>query len=263
MGVVISSNSELAPISVASIIIGFASFAFTLATFFKVVWVNLETMSQSSNSVHTYLNTLREEMLDEQASLRVLKKINRHRRRTRRRLPDSLRDLSGVELDEVTLKTLSDTMRHVCREFKELEKPFLQAGEEGIQQAKRRDKARRRRTATSPSSQYGESAYEKRERSEERAGRWDEDEDDDLFWAQRVHYGRYNLARRLIWLYKKSKAEDLYEVLNKMQTRRIARQINTVTLLIREYGDHTIDYGETLQRIDDRLSRVVGVRRID
>ncbi|QIW98024.1 hypothetical protein AMS68_003542 [Peltaster fructicola] len=263
MGVVISTNSTLAPISFASSIIGFVSFAFTLGTFLKVVWVNLETVSEPAHDVHTMLNNLREELLEERASLKVLKKVNKHRRKFRRKLPESLHELLNVELDEVTVKTMSDTVRAYCRQFQQLERPFLKNGEDGIQQARHR-----RRGDLSPSPHYEHSAYasppyEKRAKNRDRGRSRNEDSDDDLYWAQRVKYAPYGLRRRLDWLYHKSNAQALMEQLSRLQTRRISRQVNSMAVMLREYGDSVLHSEDQLGRLEERLNRVVGIRRME
>lgn len=51
MGITISKDASLAPISAASSVIGFASFAFTLATFLRIVWGNLRTMMSANKEV--------------------------------------------------------------------------------------------------------------------------------------------------------------------------------------------------------------------
>ena len=63
----------------------------------------------------------------------------------------------GMELDDFTLKTLSDTMRHLIRQFKEIEKPFLEPGEVGIGDEINHRRRRRRDESVSP--YYEHSAY--------------------------------------------------------------------------------------------------------
>ena len=64
MGVTISSTT-LAPLSVASVVVGFVGFGFTLGTFFKVVWVNLDTLTEAPHEVPTMLTNLRTERDEE------------------------------------------------------------------------------------------------------------------------------------------------------------------------------------------------------
>lgn len=266
MGVVVSTNSTLAPISLASTIIGFVSFAFTLATFFRIVWTNLETFGEPQHAVHTYLTTLREELLEERASLRSLKKHQRLRRKNVKKLPNGLRELLALELDEVTIKTMQDSVRHLIKQFEGLEKPFLKDNLDGIQQSRRRSRSRRR-ADMSPSPHYEHSAYasppraEKRTRSEEREG--DRQADDDLYWAQRVQYAPYDFKRRFIWLYNKSSAQDLFATLTRLQTRRIAQQVNIISVLMGEMGHRMFESHDAVNRIDERLNRFVGARRVD
>lgn len=305
MGVIISTNSTLAPISFASSVVGFVSFAFTLATFLKVVWQNLITLAESSHNVHSYLNNLRQEILEERANLRVLRKSVRRRKRRgggggvgahghgddNNSLPDAVRDLVGIELDDVALKTMGDVVRHLTRQFEDIERPFLAHGEEGIAQARHRGipgRGQSRRRQESPSPHYAHSTYpsppeEKPGRGGERRYRGEQDreherdDEDELFWAQRVHYARYTLVRRVNWLFRRSQAQELFGTLSRLQTRRIAREISSLGIMVRGYGNSisTVEgssdrcderlarIDERLGRIDDRLNRVVGVRRID
>ena len=273
MGVVVSTDTVLAPISLASIIIGFASFAFTLGTFLKVVWVNLETFSEHPHTVHTYLTTLRQELLEERASLRVAKKYIRHRRRSGSfgGLPQPLKELLSVDLDDVSIKTMSDTIRHLIRNFEEIERPFLADAEDGItQMTRRRRQNSRRRGDDSPSPHRAHSPtyntssppYEKRDKSEERRHADNKEHEDDMFWAQRVRYGKFNTWRRFLWLYKKGHAQRLFDTLSRVQTRRIARQVNGMAVIMREYGDRTVDTHDVVLGIEERLNRVVGLRRV-
>lgn len=118
MGVVVSSPTPTSPFFLATGIIGIVSFVFTLGTFFKVVWVNLDTINEAPHEVHAYLTNLRTELLEEKASLRLMRKgMKKHRRMTWRENGGSV---VGMELDEVTLKTMSDNIRHLIKRFRDL-----------------------------------------------------------------------------------------------------------------------------------------------
>ncbi|KAK3683028.1 hypothetical protein LTR37_020626 [Vermiconidia calcicola] len=269
MGVAVSTGVATSPFFLASGIIGMISFAFTLGTFLKVVWVNLETLGEAQHEVHSYLTNLRTELLEERASLRNMKKgIRKHRKAMSKENGGSM---MGMELDEITLKTMSDSVRHLIGRFRDLEKPFLGDGEMGIRDApNHRKRARRRNSSLSPSRYYHAAYASPPEKSSPRARsnherdpQMEEDVDEDAFWAQRTNYGDLTLHRRLIWLRKKAEAQNLVQYLSRVQIRRIARQVGGMTVLLHEYGCGTLELNETVRRIDERVSRVMGVRRVE
>lgn len=274
MGVVVSSPSPLSPFSLTTGIIGLVSFAFTVGTFLKVLWVNFETLGEAPHEVHAYLTNLRTELLEERASLRVMKKNCRRHHRLIDRGARGHRADSGVELDEVTLKTMSDSVKHLIKRFKEMEKPFLEPGEHGISDATNHQRNRRRSRSVSP--YYNHSAYASPEKAGARSRtdhdrdarlpryaneRYDDD-DDDKYWAQRTRYADYGFAKRLKWLYKKPEAQQLTQTLTRVQVRRIARQVAAMNMVVHEYGGSTLEMEDMIRRIDDRMSRFVGVRRV-
>ncbi|KAK5170884.1 uncharacterized protein LTR77_004028 [Saxophila tyrrhenica] len=252
MGIVISTGTPTSPFFLTSGIIGFVSFAFTLGTFVRVIWTNLETLCEAHHEVHSYLTNLRTELLEERANLKMMRK--------------------GMELDDVSLKTMSDVVRQLCKKMKELERPFLAEGEAGIGDANgHRKRARRRNSSLSPP-HYDHAAYSSppekgsRRRStnhdDEYNGEGDE-VDDDSFWAQRTRYADFTLGKRWTWLRKKADAQQILEAMTRLQTRRIARQVGGMAMLMHEYGCETLELNETVRRIDERVSRVVGVRRME
>lgn len=271
MGVVVSTDAPTSPFFLTSGIIGFLSFAFTFGTFFKVVWTNLETMTEAPHEVHTYLTNLRQELLEEKHSIRIMRKGMRSHYKACRR--EDREDLSGIELDEVMLKTMSDSIKRLCRQFAELERPFLEKGEAGISDAiNHRKSSRRRRNDSSDAPRYSShGAYasppeKSRTRSEyDRDDNLavDKDEQDDAFWAQRTNYASYTLGRRMKWLRRKAQAQQLFETLSRVQIRRIARQVGGMAMCMHEYGQRTVELGETTHNIDERINRVVGVRRVE
>jgi hypothetical protein len=264
----------LPTISIASIIIGFISFAFTIGTFLRVLWVNFETLGEAPHQVHSYLTNLRTELLEERANLRVMKKQSKKHYKLLHSSGRGGRVDSGVELDEVSLKTMSDTIKALIRRFKDVERPFLEPGEGGIDGDLNPRKRRRRSRSVSP---YEHSAYnsppEKAHvRSRYNNGRRDSsryadergiDSDEDAFWAQRTQYCNYTLWKRFAWLNKKTEAQNLFEALSRVQTRRIARQVGGLAVLVHEYGSGNRDMEEMIRRIDERMGRFVGVRRVD
>lgn len=260
MGVVVSSPTPTSPFFLVSGVIGIVSFAFTLGTFIKVVWENLATLTEAPHEVHTYLTNLRQELLEERTSLRFLKKACKQRKNSR--IPRHSRDVEDYldqALDGATIKTMSDAVRHYIRQFQELEKPFLESGEEGIHQVSTR-RSRRKGHSSSPyytHEAYNSPSYEKRARSA------NEDNDDDVFWPQRVRYRDFSLVCRFRWLTRKGKAQQMFEQLSRMQTRRTARQVGGIALMMNDLAGTMSRLDDSVGSVEDRLHRVVGVRRVD
>lgn len=260
MGIIIS-KTELSPFSTVTGIIGLLSFAFTVGTFVKVIWVNYETLTQAPHEVHSYLTNLRTELLEEKANIRVMRRLCKKNNRAMRR--EGGGSLYGIELDDVSLKTMGDTIKGLMKRFKDLEAPFLEPGEEGIAGQRRSSKRSR-----SNSPYYQHSAYAQpekgrgRSRADQDGGRRDQD-DDDAFWAQRTQYANFTLGRRLAWLTRKAEAQQLFETLSRVQVRRTARQVAGMTLLMHEFGASTLQQEDMLRRIDDRMGKIVGIRRVE
>lgn len=264
MGVVVSSNSPTSPFFLTSGIVGFVSFAFTLGTFIRVIWTNLETLCEAPHEVHSYLTNLRTELLEERASLRGMRKgMRKHKRGSEVYV--------GMELDDVSLKTMMDVVKQLIKRFKELERPFLADGEVGIEGAREhRKRARRRNSSVSPSL-YDHAAYSSppeksgrgRSANRERDNGQEDLADEEAYWAQRTRYSKLTFGRRMIWLRKKAAVQSVLEAVNRLQTRRIAMQVGGMAILMHEYGCETVGLQEAVRRIDDRVSRVVGVRRVE
>ncbi|KAK5134672.1 hypothetical protein LTR08_006187 [Meristemomyces frigidus] len=309
MGATLSTTTAISPLTLTSTLIGFVSFAFTLATLLKVLWANFCTLGEAEHEVHAYLTNLRTELLEERASLRAMRKAASRAGKSAGRGGGEGGGSEGGELDEVTVRTMSDAVKHLIRRFREVERPFLMPGEKGIAAREpaggRGQRRPRRGGGGSRSPYYAHSAYaeppekaaRRRSRSrgigrggerETRLPRYanekmsspttDNDNDDDnddedgdgsasadnatAFWAQRTRYADFSLAKRLIWLRKKGEAQALLETLSRVQIRRIARQVAGLCGVVRAYGQRGREVEEGVRRLEERVGRVVGVRRV-
>ncbi|GIZ42099.1 hypothetical protein CKM354_000537900 [Cercospora kikuchii] len=254
MGIILSTT-RYAPFAFISGIIGIVSFVFTLTTWLKVLWTNFETMGQAPHEVHAYLTNIRTELLEEELASASCEN----------------------NLDDATLKTMGDTVKYLMRQFQDIEQPFLKPGSDGIAGFDKHERQRRRRKNSSISPYYEHSAYaspttEKGDRARSRtssrgrrrAQQQEVEEDDaETYWAQRTQYRKFGFACRFAWLKKKSQAQDLFATLSRVQIRRIARQVGGLSMLVHQYGGTTARTEEMLMRIEDRLSNIVGVRRIE
>ena len=273
MGIILSTT-RYAPFSLVTGIIGLVSFVFTLTTWLRVLWGNFTTAGQAPHEVHAYLTNLRTELLEERASIRQMRKqCKRYRKHLRR---DSSDVLLETGLDDASLKTMADTIKYLIKQFKDLEKPFLAEGSQGIGDYEKHERHRRRRRNESVSPYYEHSAYasptdekedrarSRRRRSQQEQDNGDDDNDDaETFWAQRTQYKDFGLVCRFSWVKRKSQCQALFDTLSRVQIRRIARQVSGLSLLAYESGPRLERSEDVLRRIEDRLGNIVGIRRIE
>ncbi|KAL0264319.1 hypothetical protein SLS55_000267 [Diplodia seriata] len=79
MGVTISKTSELSPISMVSTVFGFLGFAFTIATFLRVTWENIQTFVGASTQISDLLGNLKQGLYEERSHLRKVRRWQRRR----------------------------------------------------------------------------------------------------------------------------------------------------------------------------------------
>ncbi|KAM0793978.1 hypothetical protein BDR22DRAFT_50505 [Usnea florida] len=108
-------STRLAPISYASSIVGFTSFAFTFFTFVRVFWETILTLWHAPKQMKAYLDNLRVEIHNERAYFKSALRRTRSRSRSVRRYHE----------DIAPLKVLNTTVRRIHRLFTKLEEPFL------------------------------------------------------------------------------------------------------------------------------------------
>lgn len=108
-------STKLAPISYASSIVGFTSFAFTFFTFVKVFWETILTLWSAPRQMMAYLDNLRLEIHNEKAYFRS----------ALRRTKSRSRSVKKYHEDIAPLKILNTTVRRIHRDFIRLEEPFL------------------------------------------------------------------------------------------------------------------------------------------
>ena len=108
-------STKLAPISYASSIVGFTSFAFTFFTFVRVFWETILTLGSAPRQMIGNLDNLRIEIRNERAYFKSALRRTRSRSRSVKRYHENIG----------TLKILNGSVRRIHREFTRLEKPFL------------------------------------------------------------------------------------------------------------------------------------------
>lgn len=243
MGVTSSTHSTLAPLSLASTIIGFISFSFTVATLLRVFWGNISTVLNAHDEIHDYLSNLRVQLYEERQSLRNLRRHNKEWGKRRRG-----KGLPLPRLDDLTIRSMQDTLRHLTRRFKSLERPFLDQNSVPGR--------RRYRKSFSPNPR---DTWD----SEKGLREWDKElDDEDDPRTQGDVYCNITIGKRIVWLRQRSDALAIIEAVSRLQTRRTARQVGEIAVALYEYGDTIEDLDESMQEIETRFSKIVGIRRV-
>lgn len=266
MGIMVSSHATLSPISLASTILGFISFALTLATFFRVFWENLQTFFNAERESRNILVTLRIELAEETESLR---EIRRHQRG--RDGSHGVDVLSGPVLDDLTLRNMMSSAKRLTRRFEDLEKPFLCDSAEldrrrdaARQRARsRRGRGRSRSVRQNPYRGRGDEPYTNKDYDpEKRDGYVSEgyqDEEDMILDT----YTTFDFRQRLAWLRTRQDFLVIVTAVTRLQTRRIARQVGEIACTLQSFSSTLDDMRHAVTVTENRMSRVVGVRRVD
>ena len=123
------SSGKLAPISYASSIVGFTSFAFTFFTFVRVFWETILTLWSAPKQMMSYLDQLRIEIHNERAYFKSALRRSRSRSRSVKRYHE----------DIAPLKVLNSSVRRIHRAFIKLEEPFLNVTPSRVEKDVERD----------------------------------------------------------------------------------------------------------------------------
>ena len=123
------SSTKLAPISYASSIVGFTSFAFTFFTFVRVFWETILTLWAAPKQIMSYLDQLRIEIHNERAYFKSALRRTRSRSRSVKRYHE----------DIAPLKVLNGSVRRIHRRFIKLEEPFLNVSTSKVEKHVERD----------------------------------------------------------------------------------------------------------------------------
>ena len=176
----VSMAPAVSPISYASSIIGFISFAFTFFTLLNVFWASLRTICGAGKQVHRAFDNLRSEVHGEREYFKKALKQSRSRSRGD----------TQMQSDNAPLRILNDSVKHLVRDLKRLEEPFLKR-----------------------------SPFDR-----------DRDLDIELSGREplRGDYAPMTLRRRYIWLRSKDEMITLADRVNRIQSRRIAYDSNNI-----------------------------------
>ncbi|KAF2427786.1 hypothetical protein EJ08DRAFT_332050 [Tothia fuscella] len=235
MGVALSTNSTLAPISLASTVIGFISFTFTVATALRVFWANFQTFVGASSEIEEVLTNLRQSLYEERRHLRKARRSRRRRHNSKRPCygygNEKDRDEGGVS-PEAALEAMQSAVKLMISGFRAYEKPFVRP------------------------------AYHLTRDGYHSGG---EEEGADYYHCE-DRYMAVGWMERYLWLRRKSNFIALSEGINRIETRRIGMQVHEMSMLIHDMSRHFNDFDErfdAIDRLEHRISRVVGIRRIE
>ena len=97
-----SSSNALLPVSVASIVTGFISFAFTLLIWINNFWSAFATIAEAPKQVRDNMAPLRQALYEEREHLKVV----------RRKKVDKRGELSGIYAEGGPLRVISDAVSY-------------------------------------------------------------------------------------------------------------------------------------------------------
>lgn len=297
MGITVS-HTNYAPLSLVSTILGFVSFTFTLATLLKVFWSNLGTFGAAPEEIQDYLSNLKQGLLEERRHLRRvrrrLKSVKRDtshgrgarsdsddagggvhysdgyrgnggRKRSKRRRSSgeargggkrgprhfdrTIQSLRSAGEDEA-LSVMRTTILDLIKTFRAIEQPFLKP------EYRTQDSAHWSTNTPSPYPPE-KTAYSY--------------SDDDAFSAQHLHsthrfgheYRKCGFKERWLWVRRKAAVVNLQQMLSRVEVRRTAHEVGEVLSIVCNVGRDVEDLRSALEGVEGRLSRVMGVRRVD
>jgi hypothetical protein len=295
MGITIS-HTNYAPISLVSTTIGFVSFAFTIGTFIKVFWSNLGTFGAAPQEINDYLSSLKQGLLEERRQLRKSRRRLRSVRRDQSHGPGGRsgsdddyvrgyssnggkrksktgsgrgrggrkgrmhfdRDIQSMRSsgEEDALRVMRVTVKDLIKSFRELEQPFLKP------EFQQQNSAHWSTRPSSPSPYYTEKHAS--------SARYPNSDDDSphashMRSTNRMgnEYRKCGFKERWLWVRKKASVINLSEVLSRVEVRRTAHEVGEVLSMVCNIGRDLEDMQQGLNALEGRLSRVVGVRRVD
>ncbi|OAP62807.1 hypothetical protein AYL99_02034 [Fonsecaea erecta] len=203
-------------IALASQVIGFISFSITLATLLGVYRDLISTMRKADTAIPLMLGNLRQELEEERALLRY-----RCREGDPYGVFPSLRKRTRKQREVSQL--LQTSIEKIWQQFKNIERPFLIANSLRAEQVRKGD-------------YWGESDIEEKPRA--RPDKTRTRDRMDLAEAgfasdQQPRYYRTDLTHRFIWWQSISAVEDMMNQVQRIQIRRIERDVFETDELVR------------------------------
>ncbi|MCJ1353142.1 MAG: hypothetical protein MMC33_003127 [Icmadophila ericetorum] len=207
-------------IATASQVIGFISFGITFLTLLRVTWGSIMTIFSAPGEAHDYLNNIRQELYELRSDLRRARKRQRATAEDYHSDGDLKKAAGGlgagtraVAIEFGSLRVLSDTVRHLQKQFRELERPFLVAPRDG---------------------------------QEDVDNAW-------LHYTMRVDYCDMDLAHRLSWLRRKDAIIGLAQTISRIQVRLINEEVKIMRETTLEMGRSFDEFDDRLWRVQARM----------
>ena len=197
---------------VASTVTGFISFAFTFLTLLRVTWNSLRTLGEAPSEIRYTFANLKSSLHEERELLRRTAKYRyrrrshsgkRNRSRSGRHKADGLAESAMLFQDPsegvAQWRVMNDTVKRLCRQFHEIEKPFL--NDAAVKKAGTEDE------------------------DEEKGRRWRDDDREYVIGGYINDYSDMTVNHRILWLWKKSQVVEIRDSLTRLQVRRTAQEM--------------------------------------
>jgi hypothetical protein len=241
MGAVISYETTVAPVSYASIIVGFLSFAFTLATAVRVFWSELQTFNEADSEIFDWLSTLKQGLYEEKRQLGRARQLfiqNQRLSHKNSKITSFPRARKGYSNPYPALHSMHREIKHYIEQFRIIERPFLKTDEE-YQRHKKRIAAKKlakkeKATNTNDNLERQQKDDGTNIRPHVLVDFSDEEEDDDNNVDYDFNpYRKSGLHQRHIWLRRKRTVISMSELLARTASRRMSLQVASMAMYVR------------------------------
>lgn len=162
--------------------------------------------------------------------------------------------------EEASLESMRIAIRDMIREFRRIEYPFLKPEFQNRKSSEWSTSAPY--PYTPEKSTYRSPYYHGKER--------DEDEEEypgssGLQQSNRLgfEYRKCGFRERWLWLRRKNDVISLSEGLSRVEVRRTAHEVGEVLMMVGDVGRDMEDVRQSILALEGRMSRVVGIRRVD
>jgi hypothetical protein len=234
MGAVISYETTVAPVSYASIIVGFVSFGFTLATAIRVFWSELQTFTEADSEIEDWLSTLKQGLYEEKRQLgRARELFLQNQRITRKdnKITSFPRTHKGVSNSQPALRSMHREIKHYIEQFRVIERPFLKTDEE-YQRHKKAKAAKKMRRKEKEAKERQRATELNRKNDEIKVDYYmtDDSSDDEDVNYEINPYRKSGFHQRLTWLRRKRTVISMSELLARTASRRMSLQVASMAM---------------------------------
>lgn len=196
----------------------------------------------AATEIDDILTNLRQSLYEERTYLRRARLYTRKRRQSAAARGDKRGRTEKDELGpEAAYQAMSTLIKHMIVRFKAIERRYLV---DGIDRRQRRRREKDDEGALGYSSGIGE-----------------DEQADYLYAANR--YRNCGFSERVSWVRHKGQAKGLMDDLQKMEVRRIGMQVSHMLMNMRDLGTNLEDALDGVDRLEQRMGRVLGVRRVE